>query len=578
MAAQAATTQPIVVLVSNISSVQSGGVATLSWSVTGAASCIATGGWSGSKTFFGTFITQPLVATKTYTLSCTGAGGTTARSVTINVVAPVISATAPVKIAVLGASTAAGKNLVEGGYSLSDSWVNRYLSYLSTNRPGSTVTNLAVSGYNSYQVLPTGTINPSNRSVVNTAHNITKAISYKPDAIIVNFPSDANKLNSTSEAMANFSTLDAAAKAVGVTMFFTTPQPIVTGANAADLTLRLAMRKLMLQTFGSRAIDFWPLMVDQNNKALPGLITTYDGVHATAEGHRIMFEAIKATDIPNNLAKQTLPPPVPLAAPTLTLTTSTTSAASGVSATLNWTSSKATTCTASGAWTGSQAVTGSKVLTNLVSTGTYTLTCTGSGGSIIKNVQINVASVPTPAPLPTPVPSPTPTTGLPALTFTTSPNTISVGGSTTLTWQGTNVTSCIATGSWWSKIGTSGAKTITAIPENKIYKLACTGPKGTVTANAAVTVSNGAVQGVSTYNFATTLAQGDSGEAVIELQKFLTVKGYLSAESSTGYFGPLTKEAVVAFQQENGLQGVGVVGPRTRELLNSHNRSSVASN
>ena len=139
-------TPPIVVLRSNISSVQSGNTATLSWSVTGATSCTAKGSWSGSKAFSGTFVTQPITTLQTYRLSCTGAGGTTVRSVAVTVTSAVISAISPVKVAVLGASTAAGKNLVVSGYSLSDSWVNRYSTYLSSTRPGSSVLNLAVAG------------------------------------------------------------------------------------------------------------------------------------------------------------------------------------------------------------------------------------------------------------------------------------------------------------------------------------------------------------------------------------------------------------------------------------------------
>ena len=52
----------------------------------------------------------------------------------------------------------------------------------------------------------------------------------------------------------------------------------------------------------------------------------------------------------------------------------------GQSATLTWSSSYATSCTASGAWSGSQATTGSTTVILQGNTAqTYTLTCSGAG-------------------------------------------------------------------------------------------------------------------------------------------------------------------------------------------------------
>src|SRR3972149_9597364 len=50
------------------------------------------------------------------------------------------------------------------------------------------------------------------------------------------------------------------------------------------------------------------------------------------------------------------------------------------SATLSWSSSNATGCTASNGWTGSKATSGSQSTSNLTSAKTYTLACSGSGG------------------------------------------------------------------------------------------------------------------------------------------------------------------------------------------------------
>ena len=72
-------------------------------------------------------------------------------------------------------------------------------------------------------------------------------------------------------------------------------------------------------------------------------------------------------------------PPAPM--PTVTLSVSPTSITAGQSATLMWSSTQATSCTASGAWSGSQAAMGSQAVAPTTSGSvTYTLTCTGANG------------------------------------------------------------------------------------------------------------------------------------------------------------------------------------------------------
>ena len=59
------------------------------------------------------------------------------------------------------------------------------------------------------------------------------------------------------------------------------------------------------------------------------------------------------------------------------------------------------------------------------------------------------------------------------------------------------------------------------------------------------------------------LKEGSSGEAVQTLQLRLKALGYFSG-TGTGYFGPVTKAAVTAFQKANGVYVDGVAGPKTR--------------
>ena len=85
--------------------------------------------------------------------------------------------------------------------------------------------------------------------------------------------------------------------------------------------------------------------------------------------------------------------------PTVSLSANPTSVTSGSGSTLNWTSTNATSCTASGAWSGTQAVSGSYSTGALTSSATYTLTCTGTGGSASQSATVTVtASAPPPPP------------------------------------------------------------------------------------------------------------------------------------------------------------------------------------
>jgi len=76
------------------------------------------------------------------------------------------------------------------------------------------------------------------------------------------------------------------------------------------------------------------------------------------------------------------------------------------------------------------------------------------------------------------------------------------------------------------------------------------------------------VLGAATIRISRNLGIGRSGEDVTSLQQFLMDNNFYSGPI-TGYFGPLTRAAVIRYQTANGIEGTGFVGVLTRGKLNS---------
>ena len=84
-------------------------------------------------------------------------------------------------------------------------------------------------------------------------------------------------------------------------------------------------------------------------------------------------------------------PTIPLAIrPMLTFTTGDGHVPFGGSALLNWSSKNVTSCMASGAWNGSVDLSGTRTMVKLGGDSSYTITCTGKGGSVSETVRIIV--------------------------------------------------------------------------------------------------------------------------------------------------------------------------------------------
>lgn len=162
------------------------------------------------------------------------------------------------------------------------------------------------------------------------------------------------------------------------------------------------------------------------------------------------------------------PPP---AAPLISLSVNSNNVPYSGSATFSWSSSNATTCAASNAWSGSKDIAGTQTLGALINTGTYTLTCAGAGGSATQSVTVTVEVA-----------------TMPTVTLTSSATTIAYNGSATLTWSTANATSCTASGAWSGTKATSGTQTLAALTASGTYKLTCSGTGGSNSQSVALTV------------------------------------------------------------------------------------------
>lgn len=181
-------------------------------------------------------------------------------------------------------------------------------------------------------------------------------------------------------------------------------------------------------------------------------------------------------------------------APTLTLTATPATLNAGASVTLSWSTANATSCTASGGWSGSKPTSGSQDVAVASGSTTFTLGCTGAGGSISRSATVTASAPGNPPP---------------AITFTTNSSAVMFGGSFTLNWSAANASTCTASGGWSGAKATAGSEIITSASTGAItYTLACTGPGGNATQSTTVTV-NAVPPTLTLVAIPTTVAVGD---------------------------------------------------------------------
>jgi hypothetical protein len=192
-------------------------------------------------------------------------------------------------------------------------------------------------------------------------------------------------------------------------------------------------------------------------------------------------------------------PPAPVA----TISANPTSVAYGGSSTITWSSTNnATYCTAAASWSGTKTASGSETMSNLTSSKSYAISCTGAGGiSPMVYVSVIVGAQ----------------TQTPTATISASPTSIASGGTSTITWSSTNATSCTASGDWSGTKATSGNASTGALTSSKTYTITCTGAGGTGTPVSATVTVSAAMSGTLTSTPTSCTIPAGSGNCSVTL-------------------------------------------------------------
>jgi len=402
-------------------------------------------------------------------------------------------------------------------------------------------------GTDPYQVMIIG--NPANATGNSTAQNLNIQVGLAdgtaaPGRIIVAVEDDGLGSSITSFAT-NSPTLQghpgaAGAAAVGAAFYFDTPQcgtnpatleaysseggaPILFNTSGTRLAIPVIRQKPDFigpdganDTFlgftlasggitGSNGLLTTTITECQNNPSYPNFFGTSAATPHAAAIAALMMQANSAAtpaEIYSSLRNSALPmsttspnfnsgygfiqADTALVVPTLTL--GATSVAVGGSTTLTWSSIYATSCTASGSWSGTTATSGSQIVTITgTGTNTYTLTCTNAFGTTAAS-SVNLTDVPPPAPV-----------------LTSSTSSITLGGSPTITWSSVNATSCTASGAWSGSLGTSGSQAVTpSAAGTGTYTLVCSNAAGISAASSVTLTANLAVPAAPTLTLGAT--------------------------------------------------------------------------
>ena len=227
----------------------------------------------------------------------------------------------PRKIVIIGSSIARGM----GATSYANSWAGLYANYLKSLNPGNTVINLAVAGYNTTKLMPTGT------GGEDPQHNITAALAAHPDAILLSLTSnDASGKYPLPLTQSNFATIMSTAAAAGIPIWITTTVPVGIGGRP-ELELQTKTMQWIQHTYPKNSINFWTALANPDGTD-NRLYNSGDGVHPNDAGHMRLFHCVAHSGFLGSLS---VPPVI----------SSVSASSASDTATIIWTTDKPATST-----------------------------------------------------------------------------------------------------------------------------------------------------------------------------------------------------------------------------------------
>ncbi len=383
---------PTVSLGASPTTIATGQSASLSWSSSNATSCSASGAWSGSIATSGVRSVTPSQSSS-YAITCTGAGGSASSSVTVSVTGtaptptppvptptpPVPTPTPPVPTPTLPApmptppagtqpaptaSLGASPTTISKGQSTRLAWSasNATSCLKSGDWSGSAATwgvqYIYPDRTSTYSITCTGAGGSASRSVTVSVTGGAPAPTPTPPAPTPTRPAP------TPTAPAPTPIPPAPTISLGAN-----PTTIATGQSAS------------LSWSSSNATSC------SASGAWSGSMGT-SGVRSVTPPQTSSY-AITCTGAGGS-ASRSVTVSVTAPVPTVSLTASPTSISAGQSSLVSWSTSNASGCVASGGWSGTMPTAGSASVAP-GSTTSYTLSCTGAGGTATKSVSVSVA-------------------------------------------------------------------------------------------------------------------------------------------------------------------------------------------
>jgi uncharacterized repeat protein (TIGR01451 family) len=436
--------------------IQSGGSVTVTWNVSNATSCFASGSWGGNKPNSGSETFSNITSVRIYDLTCLNGGGPTAYdSVTVNVQSQ------PQQAGILGriVNRATGKYILDpsgpNGCDNVDARIGGFRVNYSGASSGSALPNACNNepyyGFNG----PAGTYNlslsiPSGWHLVSVDPGTSVSVAAGETKHVWFYVERDAVANPTVDIKANGSdgpiTVQSGTQA---TLSWNS-------SNATNCNASGGPWSGTKQLSGSESTQ------TLTQPATYSITCTNSAGQSASDSVTINIQQVQnpTVDIKANGQDGTLTLPFVQ------------------QFTLSWTSNNATSCQASNGWSGSKTLNGSEVRNANASFTTYTITCTNSAGvSASDSVSVMVQGDPEP-----------PTVDLRA-NGSNGPITIQSGTQATLSWTSNNATSCQATGGPWS--GTkqlNSSESTQPLTQSTTYTITCSNSVG-VTASDSVTIN-----------------------------------------------------------------------------------------